>query len=348
MKNNNSVDDIHKEIIINDDTGKHYLINNNNEDIETNMFGKRIPKFYKNFSGFASYNQRIVKRLITPISKNMDNTIYHPQSIFLDGYFQFPRPKVAPFQNLIKKNNSSLINEFKKSKIYSLNSNKKLLNLKLNQGIHYLSSSISVKNNKSKKNIISLINDTINLNRIKQRRSLKSDFSNEEIKGLKTFKTKLLNNNDDMIYGRKLKKPDDIFITNYKINEKLNSRNTISKIKKNYSVDSLFKKDIEVNNTFTNQIHKASSLINICEKERKLLKGFLKKKEPNKGIFQFYNLPKLPSNGDLYKNDLELIKKVNPIFVEKENERNEKDKILFEKKRNNKFIIEQLIMKKNK
>ena len=49
MKNNNSVDGIHKEIIINDDTGKYYLINNNNEDIETNMFGKRIPKFYKNF-----------------------------------------------------------------------------------------------------------------------------------------------------------------------------------------------------------------------------------------------------------------------------------------------------------
>ena len=350
MKNNNSVDGIHKEIIINDDTGKYYLINNNNEDIETNMFGKRIPKFYKNFSGFSNYSQRILKKLINPISKNIDNSIYHPQGIFMEGYFQFPRPKVMPFQNL-KKNNSILIDEFKNSKIFTLNSNKKLLNLKLNQGIHYLSSSVSVKNNKDKLNLISLINDTIVLNKIKKKKLLKSDFSNEEIKGLKTFKTKLLNNNDDMIYGRKLKKPDDIFMTNYKINQKLNfenSKNKMSIIKKNYSVDYFFKKNNDLNNSFSNKIHKSYSLIKDCEKERRLLKGFLKKKEKKKGIFQFYNPPKLPTIGDLYKKDLDLIEKVNPIFIEREKENVEKDKILFEKKRNNKLIFEKFKIKNNK
>ena len=351
MKNNNSVDKIHKEIIINHDTGKHYLINNNNECTQTNIFGKTVPKFYKNFSGFANYSQRIKKSLINPISKNMDNSIYHPQGIFMEGYFQFPRPKVAPFQNLKKKNNSALINEFKNSKIFSLDSNKKLLNLKLNQGIHYLSSSISVKNNKGKKILISLINETIALNKNKEKKLLKSDYSNEEIKGLKSFKNKLLINNDDMIYGRKLKKPDAISITNYKINQKVmfdNSINRMSKFKKNYSVDSLFKKDIDLNNSFINNIHKSKSLINNCEKEKRLLKGFLKKKQPNKGIFQLYNLPKLPMNGDLYKNDLELIKKVNPIFIEGEIEKEEKDKILFEKKRNTKLVFEKLKIKKNK
>ena len=48
MKNNNSVDGIHKEIIINDDTGKYYLINNNNEDIESFILLIKI------FSGFKS------------------------------------------------------------------------------------------------------------------------------------------------------------------------------------------------------------------------------------------------------------------------------------------------------
>ena len=44
------------------------------------------------------------------------------------------------------------------------------------------------------------------------------------------MKNKILINDDNMVYGKKKKKPDDIFMTNYKINQKLNFENSKNKM----------------------------------------------------------------------------------------------------------------------
>ena len=96
----------------------------------------------------------------------------------MEGYFQFPRPKVSPFKNVIK-DNSSLIKEIEKTKRFALECNKKLSKIQLNQGINYFTSTISKRSPKNKKYLESLINDAIYLNKIQKKKLVQTDLSNE-------------------------------------------------------------------------------------------------------------------------------------------------------------------------
>ena len=347
MRNKNYKEEYFKQLISDDDTGKTYIIDNKNRSQRTDIFGRKIPKFHKNFSGFVNFSQRLKKNLVEEISYDIDNSFYHPQGVFMEGYFQFPRPKVSPFKNVIK-DNSSLIKEIEKTKRFALECNKKLSKIQLNQGINYFTSIISKRSPKNKKYLESLINDAIYLNKIQKKKLVQTDLSNEEIKGLKRFKKKMLCNDDNVIYGRELKKPNKIFITNFKINKKLIHKNPLLQNKingKSCSVDNIFikhknrNKEYNLNNS---KIKKAETLILNCDLEKKNLKGFQREKEKVKGIFQTHSSPKLPTIGELFKKDIELIEKVNPFQVELEKEKMEKDKIFFMKKRYKDSLIDKL------
>ena len=148
-----------KEIIYNPDNGLLYLINPSGESFECNLYGHRNTKFKPNFSGMSTYAERVNNKSIKPLDHKMNSTFYHPQGKYFEGYFQFPNPISRPFQNL-DSDSTKLVDELKKSKRFTLERNKHLLTLKTNEGLHYLTSSVLVNDEKGKMKLIELIDTT--------------------------------------------------------------------------------------------------------------------------------------------------------------------------------------------
>ncbi len=48
-----------KQIEYNEETGKLYLIDFNNDLIECNIFGEKIPQFHMNIAGTSNYSKRL-------------------------------------------------------------------------------------------------------------------------------------------------------------------------------------------------------------------------------------------------------------------------------------------------
>ena len=148
------------------DKNKYYAFDETGNSYECNKYSQIFPKFKNDFTGFASYQQRLLNKSIFPISHRIDMTLYRPQSKYFEGYFQFPRSKVSPFTNLKIKNNNSFIDVLKNNNIISVPENKKLFSLKTNKGLGYLTATAASIENKhienlNKKKIIELINKTI-------------------------------------------------------------------------------------------------------------------------------------------------------------------------------------------
>lgn len=204
-----------KEIIYDIDRDKYYLFNKEkNKKIETNYFGQKIPKINISQEGKASYNERLKAETVEKIINKIDDSLYRPRMKNFDGFAQIPRPLVPPFCNdKLLKSNKDIINYIKsKNTIISIKKFKRLFNRNNNDkisGLEYYSGTISnLKNDKSKNIILKYIEDNIN----------NDNLNKKEIESLKKFKNNLLINSTNIINGRELNRPKDIFLKKYKVN----------------------------------------------------------------------------------------------------------------------------------
>ena len=204
-----------KEIIYDMDRDKYYLYNKeNSKKIQTNYFGQKIPKINISQEGKASYNERLKAETVEKIINKIDDSLYRPRMKNFDGFAQIPRPLVPAFCNdKLLKSNKDIINYIKRQNtIISIKKFQKLFNRNNNDnisGLEYYSGTISnLKNDKSKNIILKYIEDNINNNNL----------SKKEIESLKKFKNNLLINSTNIINGRELNRPKDIFLKKYKVN----------------------------------------------------------------------------------------------------------------------------------
>ena len=239
MKKTNSLSmkNIHvpkKEILFDIDKDKYFLkIEDNIKFYETNKFGKKKPKINLSQTGLATYNDRILTNSIDKINFKIDDSLYHPQSLRFEGYSQFPRPLIIPFSNNITKIKiyKNLIDELRKTDSYFTTSkNKNILNKKTNEGLSFFSGTINnIVNKKNKQYVVNKINDALSYDENKNIFSNQEKMTNYQKNALKKLKNKILKNSTNTVFGRKLKKPDDKFYHQFKINYNIYFKNPIKK-----------------------------------------------------------------------------------------------------------------------
>ncbi len=61
-----------KQIEYNEETGKLYLIDFNNDLIECNIFGEKIPQFHMNIAGTSNYSKRLKNNYIEELKLEPD------------------------------------------------------------------------------------------------------------------------------------------------------------------------------------------------------------------------------------------------------------------------------------
>ncbi len=155
-----------KQIEFNNETGKLYLVDYNNDIFECNIFGEKNPQFHIDITGTSNYTNRVKSKLIEELKLNPEPDIYFPQIKKFEGYFPYPRPLSLPFINEVS-NPKKLINEINKEQRYNeSNKVKKIFELKIPSKdnkclLTYMTTTLSVNDNKIKLHLINLINDYI-------------------------------------------------------------------------------------------------------------------------------------------------------------------------------------------
>ena len=241
-----------KQILFDIDKDKYFLKNENSIKLyESNKFGQKKPKLNILQTGFAKYNERIQTNSIDKLNFNIDDSLYHPQSLLFEGYTQFPRPVVIPFSNITKiKLQKNLINNLKKNNNFLKTSkNKNILNKKTNEGLCFYSGTINnIVNKKNKQYVLDKINNALSYDENRNIFNKKDKISSYEKNSLKKLKNKILTNSTNTVFGRKLTKPDDKFIRQFNINYNIYFNNPIKKLllnKKETEIDSkLYFKDL--------------------------------------------------------------------------------------------------------
>lgn len=222
-----------KQLYFDMDTDKYYLKYIDNPKLfESNIFAIKKAQINVSQTGFAKYNDRIVSNTIDKLDFKIDDSLYHPQSLRFEGYSQFPRPLAIPFSNISKiKLQKNLIKDLRKTKnIFTTTKNKNILNKKTNTGLEFYSGTINnIVNIKNKKNILNKINEFLSSDDKEKFLTKKDKNKGNEKIALKRLKNKILSNSTNIIFGRKLKKPDDKFITQFKINYNVYFKNPLKK-----------------------------------------------------------------------------------------------------------------------
>ncbi len=155
-----------KQIEFNNETGKLYLVDYNNDIFECNIFGEKNPQFHIDITGTSNYTNRVKSKLIEELKLNPEPDIYFPQIKKFEGYFPYPRPLSLPFINEVS-NPKKLISEINKEQRYNeSNKVKKIFELKIPSKdnkclLTYMTTTLSVNDNKIKLHLINLINDYI-------------------------------------------------------------------------------------------------------------------------------------------------------------------------------------------
>ena len=254
-----------KEIIYDIDKDKYYLYNKENNKInQINSFGKKKAKINNAQVGKASYNERLKSKSIDKINNKIDDSLYHPRMKYFDRFSQIPRPLVKPFTNdndIILQSKSDIFNYIKNKKfIISTQKNHNLFN-KNNENIHeldYYSGTIAgdiINNNKNnienKNKVLKDIDEKIN----------NKELNKNEIDLINIFKKNLLNNSRNIIDGKELNKPKDIFKNRYTINHNVMFINPI----KNLSIN----KDLLINLNIYHILYKSINNNNITSLKNK-------------------------------------------------------------------------------
>ena len=219
---------LNKEIIYDIEEEKYYLYDKEkNKCIQTNLLGRKIPKINNAQVGKASYNERIKSQSIEKLNNKIDDSIYHPRMKNFEGFTQIPRPLVPPFNNIILHSKNDILNYLKhKKSIYSTKKFETLLKKKIENisDLDYYSGTISnIVNNKNKNIIIQKINKELN----------NGNLNKKEVDSLKKFKKNLLMNSNNVINGKKLNEPKDIFQKKYNINYNIIFINPLKESSKN-------------------------------------------------------------------------------------------------------------------
>ena len=236
--NSNSMKNLHnskRQLLFNMDKNKYYLkYDDNNKIFESNIFALKTPQVNIPQTGFAKYNDRILTNSVEKLDFKVDTSLYHPQSLRFEGYTQFPRPLIIPFSNISKiKLQKNLLNDLKKTEyIFTTNKNKNILNKKTNTGLSFYSGTINnIVNKKNKKLILNKINEALSYDENENIFSNKEKVRDYEKNALRKLKNKIISNSTNIIFGRKLKKPDDKFINQFNINYNILFNNPIKKNK---------------------------------------------------------------------------------------------------------------------
>ena len=280
-----SMKNIHKpnkELFFDMDANKYFIkIEDDINLYESNLFGKKKAKINLPQTGFAKYNDRIMTNSIEKLSFKIDDSLYHPQSLRFEGYSQYPRPLIIPFSNILhSKLQKNLKKDLLKTEgIFTTIKNKNILNKKTNKGLYFYTGTINnLVNIKNREYVLNKINDTLSYED-KNEFNKHNEMREFEKNALKKFRKKILSNSTNIIFGRKLKKPDEKFIHQFLINYNVYFNNPIkkNKLKKtDTETESNTKFNLEELYRILNK-KKVQNRLNLLKKEIKL-----KLKESNK------------------------------------------------------------------
>lgn len=310
-----------KQIYFDEDSGKLYLADDQNNNYLCNIYGDKLTEFVPGVSGVVSQSERGIKK-----TYNISNRQYLPSIRFFEGYSHFPRPILRPLDNVKMNNKEKLIcllkSRFNCEKVLDL------FNLKTNIGLPYLTGQLV--NDESKSNrvkLIKLIDDYFEEYKMVNKYKLNLMPKDPLIKALKRFKKLLLENIDiNIVHGRTLNQPSDYVKNKYsEISAKLQKKT--KKIKKeinqvignsiNEYKDELSFLSYESENDrkyASNNIIKVKDnkfFKNSLEVEKKYIEGFKPPIKKEEGIIQKPVKRNLKTNGELYLQDMNLFKRGN-------------------------------------
>lgn len=214
-----------KQIEYNIENSKLTLIDYNNIKFECNLFGEELPTFKPYVTGTAMFKQRKDLNYIKPINFAYD-TLYHPRNRHFEGYFAYPRPLSLPFINECS-DPSLFIQAITDEKRIHTEKNKRVMALKIpskdnNSKLVFLTSTIAMEGNDTKKYLIDLINKYIEELKTENKYALNKVTNDPNVKALKRFKKILkLNLGENVVNGKTIDKPDEKYKEEYSIITKI-------------------------------------------------------------------------------------------------------------------------------
>ena len=254
-----------------DETGKNYLADCNNNINETDMFGRKLPFFLPKITGSMNGEQRAKLKLIKSkinspsasnnnsflnqnnnnnrISSSRKNINYYPNINRFDGFSYFPRPISNPFVNIpdfqmhrivkrkIKEEMRKYYNAADK-KIKDENNNNKI-------GLYFLTKDLNEYNigEKDKEKLINLIDKNIEELKEDYQLKLNAITKNPKYISLNKYKNKLLLSKKNEI---KFNEPPSEIKHKYQILKNINQNNAMRKkrefnLKEKRYIDKYFK-----------------------------------------------------------------------------------------------------------
>ena len=237
-----------KEIVYDTDHNKYYLKYEKDRKLYgANLFGNKTPKMMTNIF-LSTYKEKVLSHSMDKINFKFDNSSYRPQNTKFEGYAQFARPLVLPFTNVAqpqaKKYLSETIGKFKNN--FLTPKNKIIFSTKLNQGLDFYTGTITnIADNKGKNLFLKKINECLNKeNKENDCTNKGKSLEESELRALRKIKKKLISNSTNVIFGRKLKKPNKKFIPKFRLNYNIYFRNPIQKIKQQKTEKKDYFKDL--------------------------------------------------------------------------------------------------------
>jgi hypothetical protein len=89
-----------KQIEYNEEKGKLFLIDYNNDIFECNIFGEKIPQFHINITGTSNYSKRLKNNFIEELKLEPD--VYFPKLNKFEVNFLYQKPLYFLFINKVK------------------------------------------------------------------------------------------------------------------------------------------------------------------------------------------------------------------------------------------------------
>ena len=185
----------YKQINEDFETGKTNLIDYI-KNIECNLFGIPLTKFYPNLTGQKPYKSRMIRGLVKELQYPPPQ--YLPNTTHLVGSSMFPRPASIPFINQSEKSDH-LIDAIKKEEIFDLLKNKKMFDMEkpINDKKSlpsYFCVKLGVDSPKTRKYLIDVFEEYIQNRKKEYNNDPKYYLKDSFIKGLTNYKNYLKNN----------------------------------------------------------------------------------------------------------------------------------------------------------
>ena len=312
-----------------------------NKNVECNLFGIPLTKFYPNVTGQKPYKSRLTRGLIKELQYPPPQ--YLPNTTHLVGSSMYPRPISIPFINQVEKSDK-LIDKIKDEEIFDLLRNKKMFDLEKpitdNKGLpSYFCVKLGADSPKTRKHLIDLFEECIQNKKKEYNNDPKYYLKDSFIKGLTDYKNYLKNNlTKNMFNGKKIPYTKQKDINNkFKIVKKLVKKEGWNKMhleRQNINHDTYSKlyqimgKGIrQIDNT--NKMKKNFSSINFNENRY---------------------MPKDENENNVEKANKD-IKLINALISPREKEKDEKNKSIFnyiKKKSRQKILYDSNILNDNK